>query len=172
MFRAVKETYPKGKIIAEDLGFITDDVRALLRDTGFPGMKMLHFAFYDENSEYLPRTYTTENCVVYASSHDSDCTRSWLKSLSGDAKKRFNRECPRIKSEDRVYDVIRLAFESIAELAIVPMQDYLLLTNEEGRMNTPSTAEGNWSWRINARYNTEALRRKVKAIVKETRRHK
>ena len=172
LFRAVKETYPKGKIIAEDLGFITDDVRALLRDTGFPGMKMLHFAFYDENSEYLPRTYTTENCVVYASSHDSDCTRSWLKSLSGDAKKRFNRECPRIKSEDRVYDVIRLAFESIAELAIVPMQDYLLLTNEEGRMNTPSTAEGNWSWSINARYNTEALRRKVKAIVKETRRHK
>ena len=172
LFRTIDKAFPKAKIIAEDLGFITDDVRALLSDAGFPGMKMLHFAFYDEDSEYLPRTYDTKNCVVYASSHDSDCTLTWLKNLSGDAKARFNKECPRNKGQSRTYDVIEFAFRSIANLAIVPMQDYLMLSNEEGRMNTPATAEGNWAWRISPRYNTKALRNKILALTQKTGRSK
>ena len=172
LFRTIDKAFPKAKIIAEDLGFITDDVRALLSDAGFPGMKMLHFAFYDEDSEYLPRTYDTTNCVVYASSHDSDCTLTWLKNLSGDAKARFNKECPRNKGQSRTYDVIEFAFRSIANLAIVPMQDYLMLSNEEGRMNTPATAEGNWAWRIGPRYNTKALRNKILALTQKTGRSK
>ena len=172
LFRTIVERYPKAQIIAEDLGFITDDVRELLLDSGFPGMKMLHFAFYDEDSEYLPRVYDTKNCVVYVSSHDSDCTRTWLKNLSGEAKKRFNKECPRNKEQSRTEDLIEFAFRSIANLAVVPMQDYLELTNEEGRMNTPSTAEGNWSWRIPARYNTEKLRAKMVKLVTKTKRSK
>ena len=172
LFRTLDKAFPKAKIIAEDLGFITDDVRELLSDAGFPGMKMLHFAFYDEDSEYLPRTYDTKNCVVYASSHDSDCTYTWLKNLSDDAKKRFNKECPRNKEQSRTYDVIEFAFRSIANLAIVPMQDYLMLSNEEGRMNTPATAEGNWAWRISPRYNTEALRNKILALAVKTKRNK
>ena len=172
LFRTIDKVFPKAKIIAEDLGFITDDVRELLADAGFPGMKMLHFAFYDEDSEYLPRTYDTKNCVVYASSHDSDCTFTWLKNLSGDAKKRFNRECPRNKEQSRTYDVIEFAFRSIANLAIVPMQDYLMLSNEKGRMNTPATAEGNWTWRISPRYNTEALRSKIRGLAEKTGRSK
>ena len=172
LFRTIAEQYPKAKIIAEDLGFITDDVRELLEDTGFPGMKMLHFAFYDEDSEYLPRIYDTKNCVVYVSSHDSDCTRTWLKNLNGEAKRRFNKECPRNKEQSRTEDLIEFAFRSIANLAVVPMQDYLELTNEQGRMNTPSTAEGNWGWRIPCRYNTEKLRAKMLDLVKKTKRSK
>ncbi len=172
LFRTVAEQYPKAKIIAEDLGFITDDVRELLVDSGFPGMKMLHFAFYDEDSEYLPRIYDTKNCVVYVSSHDSDCTRTWLKNLTGEAKRRFNKECPRDKSQSRTEDLIEFAFRSIANLAVVPMQDYLELTNEEGRMNTPSTAEGNWGWRITSRYDTEKLRRKMLNLATKTKRNK
>ena len=172
LFRTIAERYPKARLIADDLGFITDDVRELLEDTGFPGMKMLHFAFYDEDSEYLPRIYDTKNCVVYVSSHDSDCTRTWLKNLSGEAKRRFNKECPRNKEQSRTADLIEFAFRSIANLAVVPMQDYLELTNEEGRMNTPSTAEGNWGWRIPSRYDTEKLRTKILNIVTKTKRNK
>ena len=172
LFRTVAKKYPKAKIIAEDLGFITDDVRELLVDSGFPGMKMLHFAFYDEDSEYLPRIYDTKNCVVYVSSHDSDCTRTWLKNLTGEAKRRFNKECPRNKEQSRTADLIEFAFRSIANLAVVPMQDYLELTNEEGRMNTPSTAAGNWGWRIPTRYNTEKLREKMLNLVVKTKRNK
>lgn len=172
LFRTIAEHYPKAKIIAEDLGFITDDVRELLVDTGFPGMKMLHFAFYDEDSEYLPRMYDTKNCVVYSSSHDSDCTLSWIKNLPHDAKKRFNSECPRNTAQSRTYDLIEFAFRSIANLAVVPMQDYLMLSNEEGRMNTPSTSTGNWTWRISPRYNTEKLRSAVLTLTKKTKRNK
>ncbi|MBQ3202373.1 MAG: 4-alpha-glucanotransferase [Clostridia bacterium] len=172
LFRTVKETFPKAKIIAEDLGFITDDVRALLDDAGFPGMKMLHFAFYDPDHEYLPRRFANANCVVYASSHDSDCTRSWLKNLSGEARKRFNQECPHVKGQTRTYDVIECALRSIANLAIVPMQDYLQLTNEEGRMNIPATSEGNWSWRISPRYNTAKLRAAMGEMAQKTKRAK
>ena len=172
LFRTVAKKYPKAKIIAEDLGFITDDVRELLVDSGFPGMKMLHFAFYDEDSEYLPRIYDTKNCVVYVSSHDSDCTRTWLKNLTGEAKRRFNKECPRNKEQSRTADLIEFAFRSIANLAVVPMQDYLELTNEEGRMNTPSTAEGNWGWRIPSRYDTEKLRSKMLRLATKTKRNK
>jgi 4-alpha-glucanotransferase len=172
LFQKIRAEFPDSKIIAEDLGFITEDVRALLRATGFPGMKMLQFAFYDDNSEYLPRTYGTKNCIVYSSSHDSDCSYTWIRSLSGDAKTRFDKECPRIKGQSRTYDLIELAFRSIADLAIVPMQDYLELSNEVGKMNTPATAEGNWSWKISPRYNTPKLRSKILDMAVKTQRNK
>ena len=170
LFRAIKESFPKAKIIAEDLGFITDDVRELLTDTGFPGMKMLQFAFFDDDNEYLPRTYTTENCVVYPATHDSDCIRSWCKELSGEPRRRFNRECPRVKGQSRTYDLIELSMGSCGNLVVVPMQDYLELTNAEGRMNTPSVAQGNWSWRLSKRYRTEKLTNKIRSILTKTKR--
>ncbi len=171
LFRTLRQAYPKAKIIAEDLGFITEDVRDLLTDTGFPGMKMLHFAFYDEDSENLPRCFQSENCVVYSASHDSDCTRTWLRGLSGDALKRFNRECPHTPLQSRVYDVIGFAMASKANLAMVPMQDYLCLTNEQGRMNEPATASGNWTWRMSGRYDTENRRAEILALLKKTKRN-
>ena len=170
LFDAIKEKYPKAKIIAEDLGFITDDVRELLSHTGFPGMKMLQFAFFSDNSEYLPREYKTDNCVVYPATHDSDCIASWCKSLDKVAKARFDRECPRVKEQKRGYDLIEYALASRANLAIVPIQDYLSLSNEDGRMNTPSVAEGNWSYRLSPRYNTACNRKRISALYEKTRR--
>lgn len=172
LFRTLAKAFPKAKIIAEDLGYITKDVQELLEDTGFPGMKMLHFAFYDEDSENLPRMYRSENCVVYSASHDSDCTYTWQKNITGTARERFNRECPRNRVQSRTYDVIEFAFASKANLAMVPMQDYLQLSNEEGRMNVPSTANGNWSWRISARYDMPKLREKMLALAKKNKRAK
>ena len=172
LFQTITHKYPKARIIAEDLGYITEDVRELLRDTGFPGMKMLHFAFDNDDNEYLPRMYKSPNCVVYSGSHDSDCTYTWVKELSPAARCRFNKECPKIKGQSRVYDLIELAFNSIANLAIVPMQDYLLLSNEEGKMNTPSTSQGNWAWRISRRYNSKRLREKITDITVKTKRNK
>ena len=171
LFDAVKNALPKSKIIAEDLGFITDDVRELLEYTGFPGMKVLQFAFYNDDSEYLPRMYDTDNCVVYSGSHDADCTYSWYRSLDVDAKKRFRRECPRSKGQSATYATIEHAMNSRANLAIIPMQDYLELSNEQGRMNTPSVAEGNWCWRVSNRYSTSELKQKITEITVRTKRH-
>ena len=172
LFRAIREAYPRAKIIAEDLGFITEDVRELLAETGFPGMKMLHFAFYDDDSENLPRMYETRNCVVYASSHDSDCSYTWQKNIRGEARRRFNKECKRNKNQHRVYDLIEFAFTSKANLAMVPMQDYLLLPNEKGRMNEPATATGNWNWRMSGRYDSEKLRAAMLDLAVRTKRNK
>ena len=165
LFRRMREVYPDAKIIAEDLGYITPDVLELMKDTGFPGMKMLHFAFYDEDSDNLPRMFTTDNCVVYSASHDSDCSATWVQEIQGEARERFNEECPPVEGQHRVYDLIEFAFRSRANLAMVPLQDYLLLPNEEGRMNIPATAAGNWSWRVNPDYDTPALREKVSALL-------
>ena len=172
LFDAIKEKYPQSKIIAEDLGLITEDVKELLDYTGFPGMKMLQFGFYNDDSEYMPRMFGTKNCVVYSSTHDSDCTVSWLESLDCWAEKRLAAECPVSEEQSRTYDVIELALDSIANLAVIPMQDYLELTNEEGRMNTPSTASGNWGWRMAADYNTAELKDKIAAVTEKTGRTK
>ena len=134
-------------------------------------MKILQFAFFDDDSEYLPRMYDTPNCIVYTGSHDSDCTATWVKNLEGSTKERFTKECKKT-SKSQVYSLINLAFTSIANLAVIPMQDYLELENEEGRMNTPSVAEGNWIWRIDKNYQTNELINKIKEITIKTNRAK
>ncbi len=172
LFDAIKRAYPKGKIIAEDLGFITDDVRELLEHTGFPGMKVLQFAFYDEDSEYLPRCYTTNNCIVYTSSHDSDCTKTWYDGLKGEALIRFKKECKRRGGQSGISAYIDLGMNSIADLCMVCMQDYLELTNDEGRMNVPAKPDGNWTWRLPPDYNCEKLVRKIRAHTRRANRQK
>lgn len=157
LFDALNQSVPNAKIIAEDLGFLTDDVRELITYCGYPGMKILQFAFFDEDSEYLPRLYANKDYVVYTGSHDADCTRTWTENLVGDTLKRFKRECSHIKGLNPTYKMIKLAFESIAELAVIPLQDWLLLGNEEGRMNTPSVAQGNWVWRAQPDYASKKL---------------
>lgn len=157
LFDAINQSVPNAKIIAEDLGFLTDDVRELITYCGYPGMKILQFAFFDEDSEYLPRLYANKDYVVYTGSHDADCTRTWTENLVGDTLKRFKRECSHIKGLNPTYKMIKLAFESIAELAVIPLQDWLLLGNEEGRMNTPSVAQGNWVWRAQPDYASKKL---------------
>lgn len=157
LFDAINQSVPNAKIIAEDLGFLTDDVRELIAYCGYPGMKILQFAFFDEDSEYLPRLYVNKDYVVYTGSHDADCTRTWTENLVGDTLKRFKRECSHIKGLNPTYKMIKLAFDSIEELAVIPLQDWLLLGNEEGRMNTPSVAQGNWVWRAPSGYASKKL---------------
>ena len=171
LFEEINKTYPKAKIIAEDLGVITEDVRELLTASGFPGMKILQFAFGNDDNEYLPRLYNTDNCVVYTGSHDSECTVSWLKTLDKWSKQRLKKECAR-KEHSRTYDLIHLALSSNANLAIIPIQDYMELRNEEGRINTPSKAEGNWCYRLSSRYNKSGLTDKIAKLTKATKRKK
>ena len=164
LFRAVKKALPNMKIIAEDLGIVTDEVRKLLAFTGFPGMKMLHFAFYEEDSENLPRMYNSDNWVVYTASHDSDCTATWAKEQSKETIKRLKKECPVKKNQTIPQALIAFAMSSRANLAMVPIQDYLELENAQGRMNIPSVAQGNWSWRLAAGFDTEELIHKIRAV--------
>lgn len=89
LFAEIEKAVPKAKIIAEDLGHITDDVRELLEKTGYPGMKVLQFAFNDKKNEYLPRNYKTDNCVVYTGTHDSAPTKAWLSDMTDVEKKSF-----------------------------------------------------------------------------------
>lgn len=146
-------------VVAEDLGLITDEVRALLRATGYPGMKVLQFAFGDgpgQPNPYLPHGYRDPNCVVYSGTHDNDTTRGWYTSASP-AERAYVRSylgkdgSPVAGGVDRdiPWDLVRLAFASVADWAIVPLQDVLGL-GSEARMNTPGAAEGNWEWRVAA----------------------
>jgi 4-alpha-glucanotransferase len=168
LFEAIEKALPDSKIIAEDLGFITDDVLELLEQTGFPGMKMLHFAFYDEESEYLPRNYPNANCIVYSASHDSDCTATWYENLVGEALDRFRLECPRRLDQNPIEALIEFAMTSPANLAMVPLMDYLELPNSEGRINTPAVAEGNWAWRAKPDYASDELKAKILAVTERT----
>lgn len=171
LFDAVNGAVPNAKIIAEDLGFITDDVRKLLDYCGYPGMKNLQFAFDDEDSEYLPRMFKNGNCVVYSGTHDADCAYSWCRDLRGARRKCFNAERPR-RYADRTYDLIYMAMSSKANLAVIPLQDWLRLPNDKARMNTPSVAEGNWQWRVSSGYATKSLINKIKRMTEETKRLK
>ena len=133
-------------IIAEDLGIITPEVEALRDTFGFPGMKILQFAF-DSGPEnpYLPHNHVPE-CVVYTGTHDNDTTLGWWRKLPGHLKDRV-RECLGTKRPDMPHDLVELAMASVANLSIIPMQDILGL-GSEARFNTPGQATGNWSWRM------------------------
>ncbi len=170
LFDVIKIRFPKSKIIAEDLGFITDDVRELLSYTGFPGMKLLQFGFYNDNNEYQPHTYKTDNCVCYTASHDSDCTRSWYQSLGVKARRRMWQECKKRENVSPTFALIECAMESRANLTVIPIQDYLELTNTKGRINVPSEPTGNWQWRLSPKYDTEELRAKILDLTRQTKR--
>ena len=149
LFRAIEEKLGRPEIIAEDLGFLTPSVLKLLKDSGFPGMKVLQFAFdARESSNYLPHTYP-ENCVVYTGTHDNDTTRGWYRAV-GKYARDFAKEymCkPRLDEDSLAGDFICLAMGSVADLCVIPMQDYLGL-GSEARINIPSTLGGNWVWRM------------------------
>nr|MBF0223253.1 4-alpha-glucanotransferase [Desulfobulbaceae bacterium] len=144
-------------IIAEDLGIITADVRKLRDDLGFPGMKILQFAFdSDENNLYLPHNFETTNCIVYTGTHDNDTTVGWyLGANIGAASKERVRKYANSDGATIHRDFIRFALSSTASTAILPLQD-ILGFGSDCRMNTPGTTENNWQWRCASRFlNTE-----------------
>jgi 4-alpha-glucanotransferase len=132
-------------IIAEDLGLITPDVEQLRDELDFPGMKVLQFAFSGDPDEvYLPHNYLP-HCIVYTGTHDNDTTLGWWNGLQPHERHNVRLYLGRDGS-DISWDLIRLALASVAELAVVPMQDVLSL-GSAARMNTPGQAGGNWGWR-------------------------
>jgi 4-alpha-glucanotransferase len=135
-------------IIAEDLGVITKPVEALRDDFHLPGMKILQFAFGGATEDrFLPHTYE-HNCVVYTGTHDNDTTRGWYEAATDLERDTFRRYAARDGS-DVAWDFIRLAWASVADLAVAPLQDVLSL-GTEARMNLPGRAAGNWTWRFRA----------------------
>lgn len=147
LFLTLKQNLGKCQVIAEDLGFLTDSVLKLVKKTGYPGMKVLQFAFdSSEDSAYLPHNYP-RNCVVYTGTHDNDTTRHWYDTLNRHDKSFCNRYLD-IKSSKYVCEkLIRAALSSVADTVIIPIQDYLEL-GAEARINTPSTLGYNWKWRL------------------------
>ena len=162
---AVKEKLPQISLIAEDLGFLTQEVLDLRDDSGFPGMKVLGFAFDSrEPSEYLPHTYPA-NSVVYTGTHDNMTTRQWFDTAPADAVA-YAREYMNITAEEgNVWGMIRTAFASVSDTCIIPMQDYLDL-GAEARMNFPGTmTDANWTWRASEGY-LDGLTEKILRLTK------
>ena len=153
-------------IIAEDLGTVTPEVEALRDRFGFPGMKILQFAFDSEGgeSEYLPHNFDSRNCVVYTGTHDNDTTVGWFNKRSPEEKSQITSYLGFMRpTEDIHWCLIQLAMSSIADFAIFPLQDLLGL-GSEAKMNTPGKTEGNWSWRYQSGTLTLELGERLKRL--------
>ena len=149
LFRVLEQKLGKLPIIVEDLGFLTPSVHQLLRDSGFPGMKVIQFAFDSrEGSDYLPHNYPT-HCVVYTGTHDNDTSMGWMKSAPKESVKFAKEYLNLTKEEGYNWGMMRGAWASVADMAIVPIQD-LIGIGSEARINTPSTLGDNWKWRATA----------------------
>ncbi|MBW4622115.1 MAG: 4-alpha-glucanotransferase [Cyanosarcina radialis HA8281-LM2] len=155
-FDTIRDRLGKLPIIAEDLGVITPEVEALRDRYEFPGMKILQFAFGGgPGNPFLPFNYS-RNCLVYTGTHDNDTTIGWFDQLSDYEKQTLLRYLGGVGAEGIHWDLIRLALSSIANLAVIPVQDLLGL-DTQSRMNFPSTPEGNWEWRYHHDALTEEL---------------
>lgn len=147
IFKVMKEKIGKKPVIAEDLGFLTPSVIRLVKKTGYPGMKILQFAFDSrEESDYLPHNYGN-NSVVYTGTHDNDTTMGWYHTLNRQDKAFARRYLNIRTTKDVHWEFIRAALSSVADTAIIPIQDYLGL-GSEARINIPSTLGNNWKWRL------------------------
>ena len=165
LFRAVERSLGWHEVIAEDLGYVTDTVRQLVRESGFPGMKVLEFAFDSRDSgsanDYLPHNYP-ENCVVYTGTHDNETVVGWFDAISADElamARRYMWDLHSPKSELHK-SFIAAAMRSNARTCIIPIQDYLGLDNS-CRMNKPSTIGTNWRWRVKKEQLDDALQQEI-----------
>jgi 4-alpha-glucanotransferase len=170
LLQLVIERFGSGKLIAEDLGIITDEVRQLRDKFDLPGMKILQFAFSaKEESSYLPHNHI-KNCVVYTGTHDNNTTMGWLGDDSGSWKdKIFAFDYLHTDATNVVDAMIRAAYASVADFAIIPMQDWLNLGSYD-RMNTPGEEEDNWRWRNDRKAANEELAERIRKMVKIYRR--
>ncbi|SFG64009.1 4-alpha-glucanotransferase [Lachnospiraceae bacterium C7] len=146
LFKVLEKKLGKLPIIVEDLGYLTPSVKKLLKDSGFPGMKVLQFAFGgDSENEYLPHNYQ-KHCVVYTGTHDNDTILGWLSTAEPEVVKHAEKYLNLTKKEGYNWGVMRGALSSVADTCILTMQDIIGL-GAEGRINTPSTLGENWKWR-------------------------
>lgn len=170
LFRRVKEALGDKEIIAEDLGYVTDSVRRLVAETGYPGMKVLEFAFDSRDSgcasDYLPYNYP-ENCVAYTGTHDNETIAGWFESIKPEEQK-LARDylCDHYTPVEELHlPFISLVMRSQARMCIIPLQDYLGLGND-CRINTPSTVGENWRWRLVPGQMSEAVTEEIGMVTR------
>jgi 4-alpha-glucanotransferase len=168
LFRKIREKLGNIQIIAEDLGYITDSVRAMVEESGFPNMKIIEFAFDSRDSSgreaYFPYNYRS-NCVVYTGTHDNETLAGWLGNILPGERKELRTYLHTESDEDRILvdDCINLAEASVADLCIIPMQDWLGLDNS-ARINQPGTLGSNWTWRVAAEELNGALAERMQRM--------
>ncbi|MGM0368884.1 MAG: 4-alpha-glucanotransferase, partial [Bacillota bacterium] len=173
LFKAVRDELGELPIVAEDLGVVTDDVEELRDYFDFPGMKILQFAFDNqEENDYLP-PYETENCIVYTGTHDNNTTLGWYQE---DIKKEDEKEMDQAldkfledRHNDIVWDLIELGWQSKAVMAIAPLQDFLTL-DSSARFNVPGTSSGNWQWRYTKDLIDDELITRIKGVTERNNR--
>ena len=170
LFRTISYRLGHKDIIAEDLGYMTDSVKKLVEDSGYPNMKVIEFAFDERDtgnaSDYLPHNYP-RNCVVYTGTHDNETLVSWFQNISEPERKMAREYLNNFHdSDEEIYqDIICLVMRSVANLCIIPMQDYLGLDNS-ARINQPSTLGKNWKWRLKEGQFSEKLRKEMLALAR------
>ena len=162
-FKEMEATIGDLPIIAEDLGLITPEVEELRDELGLPGMKVLQFAFdSDPDNAYLPHNFKTPNCVVYTGTHDNDTSLGWYMSDKGPEESKASvRRYAHSDGHEIHWDFVRLALSSIADMAIIPMQDILGFGND-CRMNAPGTTKGNWRWRLAPKFLSDEVRDRLR----------
>ena len=163
---AVKKGLPELNMIAEDLGFLTQEVLDLRDASGFPGMKVLEFAFDSrEPSDYLPHTYVS-NTVCYTGTHDNMTMRQWFENATAEAVEYATEYMNLSEKEGLVWGVVRTAYASVSDMCVIQMQDLLNL-GAEARMNFPGTlSDANWTWRADADFMSEDLGKKILNMTK------
>ena len=162
--QALKKGLPELKMIAEDLGFLTQEVLDLRDNSGYPGMKVLEFAFDSrEPSDYLPHTYT-RNTVCYTGTHDNMTMRQWFETAEEEAVRYAAEYMNLSREEGCVWGTIRTALSSVSDLCVIPIQDYLDLGGE-ARMNFPGTlSDKNWTWRVKDGMMSKDLAKKIRNL--------
>ena len=174
LFNTIRWNLGDVRVIAEDLGTMTDGVRALVRDSGYPNMKVLQFAVDPEDiaaaNDYWPHNYNA-NCVVYTGTHDNETVAGWFAGLSPEAKRQIRDYlCDYTTPDNQLYHgLINLAMTSVARDCIIPVQDHLGLDNT-ARMNQPGTVGFNWRWRLRPGQLTSALAQELRALTLRTNR--
>lgn len=161
LFKAAEKALGKLNIIAEDLGFITEDVYKMLADVGYPGMKILQFAFGEDSAnEHLPHNFTSSNCIAYTGTHDNETLKGWVSSQSSDTLKYCMAYLGVKKKKDIPKNIIKQTWASVAQTAIAQMQDFLN-SDASARMNTPSTLGNNWQFRTSEDDFTNKLAKRI-----------
>ena len=170
LFRCMERRLGRHEVIAEDLGYMTDSVRRLVSDSGFPGMKVLEFAFDSRDSgsasDYFPHNYT-ENSVAYTGTHDNETIVGWYRNILPE-ERRMVRDylCDQHTPEKELYkSLIALVMRSVAKACIIPIQDYLGFDNSS-RTNKPSTLGINWRWRLKEKELDDKLQKEILAVTK------
>ena len=170
LFYKMREVLGDRQVIAEDLGYVTDSVRQLVRNTGFPGMKVLEFAFDSRDTgsagDYLPHNYE-RNCVAYTGTHDNETLAGWYECITEEERKMVREYlCDEYTPDEKLYwNMVAMAMRSCANLCVIPMQDYLGLGNES-RTNQPSTVGKNWKWRATEKDLSEKIKKDIRTLTR------